>query len=265
MRQLMLIGFSILFASAIARADDKAVVASIKNRWRAQDGESAEQIFARVSRVAHFVPRGWEVNKTSSGQEVATFSWARHSSDKSDDEYTIFWEIMGNGTMTLGPPYAKTMELGWQPFALSLIDSEVVDDEQKPSVGFLHDMSNFNFVTTAQGKLGDLLKRGRCTITDDPVHVTYSPPDSNSPENGDLWHVQLQVDCDIPGPAYFTQGGVILFEKHTKGGWQPASMFARRIAGSPPGTWFDRADPKEQEVFDTARKILRDRGLLGNE
>jgi hypothetical protein len=42
-------------------------------------------------------------------------------------------------------------------------------------------------------------------------------------------------------------------------------MFARRIATYQPGKWFDLADPQEQAVFDTARKVLRDRGLLGNE
>jgi hypothetical protein len=58
---------------------------------------------------------------------------------------------------------------------------------------------------------------------------------------------------------------VVLFDKRTNGDWRPASMFAKRIAGYPPGASFDRADPKEQEVFDTARKALREKGLLGNE
>jgi hypothetical protein len=70
--------------------------------------------------------------------------------------------LASDGTVTLGPPYAKTMELGWQPFALSLIASEVTDEDKEPNLRFLHDLANFNFVTTAQGKLGDLLKRGRC-------------------------------------------------------------------------------------------------------
>jgi hypothetical protein len=219
-RHLIVIGFALGWATATAHADDKALIAKVKTTWLAQDGETAEQIIDKASKVAHFVPRGWEVDEAGSGQEVVTFSWARHSNDKSGDEYTIFWEMAADGTMTLGPPYAKPMELGWQPFALSLIDSEVSDEEEKPNLGFLHDLSNFNFVKTTQGKLGDLLKLGRCAITNDPIHVTYAPPDSEVPKNGDFWHVQLQVNCDIPGPTYFTRGGVVLFDKHANGDWR---------------------------------------------
>ena len=232
-----------LVAATASQAADSAGIAKIKKEWRAQDGETAEQIFAKASKVAHFVPRGWELGKTDSG-EVVTFSWAKHSSDKTEDEYTITWEVAPDGAITVGPPYAKPMELGWQAFALSLIASEVSEEEEKnPNLRFMHDLSNFNFVTTAQGKLGDLLKRGRCAITNDPVHVTYLPPNFKLPENGDFWHVQLQVNCDIPGPAYFTRGGVVLFDKRAKEDWQPASIFARRIANHPPGSWFERPEP----------------------
>jgi hypothetical protein len=253
-----------MLASAAVRADDKALIEKVKTTWRAQDGETADQIIGKAAKVAHFISRGWEVDKAG-GQEVVTFSWVKHSDDKTDDEYTINWEVAADGTMTLGPPYAKPMELGWQPFALSLIASDVSEEEKDPNLRFLHDLSNFNFVTTAQGKLGDLLKRGRCTITDDPVNVIYLPPDTEKPENGDFWHVQLQVNCDVPGPTYFTRGGVVLFDKRTHGDWRQASMFAKRIDSYPPGTWFDRADPNEKAVFDTARKVFRERGLLGNE
>jgi hypothetical protein len=106
------------------------------------------------------------------------------------------------------------------------------------------------------------LKRGHCAINSDPVSVSYAPPDDDKPENGDYWHVQLQVSCDIPGPRYFTRDGVVPFDKPRNGDWQPASMFAKRIANYPPGQWFDKPDPKEQEIFNTARKITRERGLL---
>ncbi len=130
MRHLVLVGFAMALANPIAHADDKALIAKVKTTWRAPDGETAEQIIAKASKVAHFVPRGWEVGQTSDAGEPVFFSWARHSTDKADDEYTITWEVAPDGAMTLGPPYAKTMELGWQPFALSLIASEV-DDEEK--------------------------------------------------------------------------------------------------------------------------------------
>ncbi len=209
-RYLGLIGFALGLATATANADDNALIANVKATWRAQDGETADQIIAKASKVAHFVPRDWEVDKTGSGQEIVTFSWAKHANDKAGDEYTIFWEAGADGTMTLGPPYAKPMELGWQPFALSLIDGEVTDEEKNPNVRFLHDLSNFNFIVTAKGNLGDLLKLGRCAITDDPVSVSYAPKMDDKPESGDYWHVQLQVNCDIPGPKYFTRGGVVL-------------------------------------------------------
>lgn len=262
---MILTSIALIFPSIAVSADDKALIEKVKTTWRAQDGETADQIIAKASKVAHFVPRDWEVDKSGSGQEVVTFSWARHSNDKAGDEYTIFWEMATDGTITLDPPYAKPMELGWQPFALSLIDSEVTDEEKNPNVRFLHDLSNFNFVVTAKGKLGDLLRLGRCTITDDPVSVSYVPKvDDKQPGNGDYWHVQLQVNCDISGPKYFTRGGVVLFDKRVNEDWRPASFFARRIVTNAPGHWFDETDAQEQETFDAARKAFERAGIPTN-
>ncbi|MFV8075341.1 hypothetical protein ACNQ08_27570, partial [Enterobacter cloacae complex sp.6730661] len=50
----------LIAASSPALATDADIIAKVKNTWRAQDGEAPEQIFANVSKVAHFVPRGWE-------------------------------------------------------------------------------------------------------------------------------------------------------------------------------------------------------------
>jgi hypothetical protein len=255
-----LIAFASVMASTVAHADDKAVIDKVKTTWHAQDGETAEQIFAKASKVAHFVPRGWEVGQKTDTGDPVFFSWAKHRSDKSDDEYMITWEVTPNGDFTLGEPYAKTMELGWQPFALSLIASEVSDEEKGPNLQFLHDQSNFNFISTPQGKLGDLLKQGRCKIGN-PVGVDYliKPNDGNTEK--DVWRVQLSVDCKVIGPSYFTHDGIILFEKHGRQDWQPESFFARRIAAYPPGSWFDHADPKEKEIFDAARKAYEDAGI----
>jgi hypothetical protein len=260
MRHLILIGFVLTLATAIAHADDKALIAKVNTTWRAQDGETAEQIIDKASKVAHFVPRGWEVGK-SDGDAYVTFSWARHRNDKEGDEYTINWEVASGGTMTLGPPYAKTMELGWQAFALSLIASEVDDEDKGVNLRFLHDVSNLNFVTTAQGKLGDLLKRGRCTLGD-PVGVDYVPKlDDKQSDKGDFWRVQLSVNCNIAGPRYFTRDGIILFMKRGEEAWQPQSFFAHRIATYAPGSWFDHVDPKEQETWEIARKEFERAGL----
>ncbi|NOJ46053.1 nodulate formation efficiency C protein [Bradyrhizobium sp. WSM 1744] len=234
-------------------------MAKVASTWRAQDGQTAEQIFANVSKVAHFIPRGWKVSKAGN-HDVVTFSWARHASDQEGDEYTISFEPDRDGAVWLYPEYARPMELGWQAFALSLIDSEVTDQEEGVNVRFMRDLSNFNFVTTAQGKLGEVLRRGRCSVTNDPVHVTYVPSNFKQPELGDYWHIQLQVDCDIPGPTYFTRGGAVLFDKRAKEDWRPASLFARRIAAYAPGHWFDSADPQEQMIFDTAKKALERAG-----
>src|SRR5216684_4376898 len=115
MRRLIWISLFFLTAAA-AQAAEAISIAKIKKEWRALDGETAEQIIASVTKVAHLVPRGWEVRRSDDG-DLVTFSWAKHSTDKEGDEYTITWEIASDGAVTLGPPYAKPMELGWQPFA----------------------------------------------------------------------------------------------------------------------------------------------------
>ena len=89
MLRLVLTGLALAVATAAAHADDKALIDKVKTTWRAQDGETAEQIFAKVSKVAHFVPRGWEVGQKSDRGDPIFFSWARHRNDKADDEYTI--------------------------------------------------------------------------------------------------------------------------------------------------------------------------------
>ncbi|MGY8635811.1 nodulate formation efficiency C protein [Bradyrhizobium sp. 14AA] len=242
-------------------ADDKALIEKVKSTWRAQNGETAEQIFAKASKVAHFVPKAWEVGQKTDAGESVFFSWAKHKADKSEDEFTITWEVAPDGTVKLDTPYAKPMELGWQAFALSLLADEASNDERSVKRRFLHDPANFNFVTTAQGKLGDVLRRGRCTIGD-PVGVEYLPKvDEKQTAKGDLWRVQLSVDCNIPGPRYFTRDGIIVFEKPEGRDWEPQSFFAKRIATYAPGSWFDRADPKEQEVFEVGRSALERAGI----
>lgn len=251
MRRLVLVGLALALSNMTAQADDKANLGKVKTAWHAQDGETIDQIITKASKAAHFTPRDWDADDSS-----VTLSWVKRSNDKSGDEYTIYWEVGQDGNITMGPPYARTMELGWQAFALSLIVSEVVDGDREANLPFLHDPSNYNFVATAQGKLGDLLRRGRCAIVE-PVGVDYLPKLTDKlDEKGDFWRIQLSVNCNIPGPRYFTHEGVIIFMKHGTEDWQPQSFFAKRIATYPPGAWFDRADPTEQETFDAARKVL---------
>lgn len=236
---------------------DKALIEKFKTTWRAQDGETVDQIIAKASKVAHFVPRGWEIDTTDEGQKSITFSWAKRPGDKADDEYTIAWEVAADGTMALATSYARPIELGWQPFALSLIDSEVAEEDKKPNLQFSHNPSNFNFIISGKGKLGDLLHRGRCAITDD--HLFYVTKIEDKPDVSDTWHVELEVNCDISGPRYFTRGGLISFQKRGNEDWSPVSFFARRIISNEPGHWFDHADAHEQEIFDAAREMFRQR------
>jgi hypothetical protein len=240
--------------------EEKQLIAKVKSSWRAQAGETAEQIIAKVAKVAHFVPRRWDVGYGVDGSKSVVFSWARHRADKDDEEYTISWDVRSDGALAIGPPYAKPMELGWQAFALSLIQSEIDDEDKGANRRFLHDLSNFNFVETAQGKLGDLLRRGRCSLGD-PVGLDYVPKLS-AEKDGDFFRLQLSVNCDIPGPRYFTHDGVILFVKRGAEAWQPQSFFAYRIANYSPSSWFDRVDPKEQEIFETARKVFERAGIV---
>jgi hypothetical protein len=239
--------------------EEKELIAKVKSTWRTQTGETAEQITAKVAKVAHFIPRQWDVAYGGDGSKSVVLSWARHRTDKEGEEYTISWDINSDGTLALGPPYAKPMELGWQAFALSLIQSEIDDEDNGANSRFLHDISNLNFVQTAQGKLGDLLRRGRCVLGD-PVGVDYVAKLSPD-KDGDFFRLQLSVNCDIPGPRYFTRDGVILFAKRGAGAWQPQSFFAHRIAANPPGSWFERVDPKEQEFWETARRVFDRAGL----
>lgn len=261
MKQSVVWTVFLIAASCPALAAEADNIVKVKQAWRAESGETAEQIFAKVSKVAHFVPRGWEVGQKTDVGKPVIFSWAKHRADKPDDEYTIYWELGSDGAIKMGPPYAKPMELGWQAFALSLIASEVTDEEKGVNLRFLHDPANFNFVTTAQGKLGDLLRRGRCTIGD-PVGVDYLlKVDEKQTSKGDLWRVQLSVNCNIPGPRYFTRDGAIIFEKRAGQDWEPQSFFAKRIATYAPSSWFDRAAPKEQEIFESAREAYKGAGL----
>ncbi|GAB1716214.1 MAG: nodulate formation efficiency C protein [Nitrobacter sp.] len=236
-----------------ARAEEDPLIERVKTAWRAQDGATIDDILTHVARVAHFVPRGWEVGAKHDAGPVF-LSWTRSQGDKPDDEYKISWIISASGAMSLGPSYAKTMRLGWRPFALSLIASEVADEYPQPNVSFLHDASNYNFVVTAQGRLGDLLNKGRCTIGN-PVSLDYVVLPKESKD--DLWRLQLSVDCEIAGPSYFTRNGVIIFTKKNNDTWQPASFFARRIAKYLPGHWFEQEEPDERRAFDAVRKALK--------
>ncbi|WP_245570231.1 MULTISPECIES: nodulate formation efficiency C protein [Bradyrhizobium] len=232
------------------RANDNALVERVKSTWRAQDGETIEQIISNVSKVANFVPRTWGVAEGVDRNEYVFVSWTRHRANKSDEQYVITWKIAFDGTIELASTYAKPMELGWRALALSLIASEVADGERDANLRFLHDPANFNFVTTAQGQLGNLLRQGRCTIVE-PVGVDYLPrPNEKPTEKGGLWRVLILVNCNIPGPRFFTHNGVITFEKSEGHDWEPQSFFAKRIAAFPPGSWFNRIKLKEWEELE---------------
>ncbi|WOH80483.1 nodulate formation efficiency C protein [Bradyrhizobium sp. BEA-2-5] len=242
--------------SSSVRALDNSFVHKVKSTWRAQDGESVEQIVANVSKVAHFVPRMWGTTAGADGTERVFFSWTRHRDNRSHEEYVITWKIAPDGVIKIDSLYAKPIELGWRAFALFLIASEIRDGEKDVNLRFLRDPSNFNFVTITQGKLGDLLRRGRCTVVE-PVDVDYLPKVSEEQTTkGDLWRVLLLVNCNISGPHIFTRNGVVAFEKREGQGWEPQSVFARRIASRPLGSWFDDIEPNERDAQGRARKAL---------
>ncbi|WP_420969738.1 nodulate formation efficiency C protein [Bradyrhizobium sp. B120] len=254
------LGRSLICLAALAatsnnvRCDDNALVERVKSVWRAQDGDTIEHIISKVSKVAQFVPQTWGVAEGIDRTEYVYLLWTRHRNHKSDEQYVIAWKIAVDGTIKLASTYAKPIELGWRALALSLIASEITDGEEDANLPFLHDPANFNFVMTAQGKLGNLLRHGRCNIIE-PVEVDYVPKPNDKPaEKGDLWRVLLLVNCNIPGPHYFTHNGVITFEKSEGQDWAPQSFFAKRIAAFPPGAWFDRIEPNEREALEGARK-----------
>ncbi|WGR98216.1 nodulate formation efficiency C protein [Bradyrhizobium sp. ISRA443] len=251
---------AVVVAISDVRAEDSILVDKVKSTWRSQDGDTIEQIISKVAKVAHFVPRRWGVAQSNDGSEYAFFSWSKHRDDKAA-EYAIIWQAAPDGALKVVSPYAKPIELGWKAFALSLISSEIANGEKAVNLHFLHNPINFNFVMTAQGRLGDLLRHGRCTIGD-PIQVDYlQKVDEKEATQSGLWRALIVVNCNIPGPRYFTRGGVIIFEKAEGKTWEPQSFFAKRIATYPPGSWFDHADPEEQEALEPAKKTLQnDRG-----
>ncbi|WP_456827137.1 MULTISPECIES: nodulate formation efficiency C protein [unclassified Bradyrhizobium] len=204
--------------------------------------------------MAQFVPGNWGVAEGIDGTEYVYLSWTRHHDNKSDEHYVITWKIGTDGKIEVASPYAKPIELGWRALALSLIASEATDGEKNANLRFLHNPVNFNFVTTAQGKLGTLLRHGRCHIIE-PVVVDYATGGNGKPtEKEDRWRVLLLVNCNIPGPRHFTHNGVITFEKREGQDWEPQSFLAKRIAAFPPGSWFDHMEPNELEAIERARK-----------
>lgn len=249
---------SFWISASFAWADDKSIIDKVKGARPGHGDDTIEQIINKASKIAHFIPRSWEVGQKTEGGDPVFLSWAKHRADKSDDEYSILWSVAADGSVTSISSYARLIELGWQAFALSLISDEASsEDENNVNKRFLHDLTNFNFVKTPKGKLGELLLQARCTVGD-PVGVDYVPKlDGKQTEKGDFWRVQISVDCQVPGPRYFTRDGIIIFEKIQGREWEPQSFFAKRIANYPPGSWFDHADPQEQSALEAARKAYQ--------
>ncbi|WP_407185196.1 nodulate formation efficiency C protein [Bradyrhizobium centrosematis] len=234
------------------RSVDSPIIERFKSTWRAQDGETLEQVISNVSKVAQFVPQMWGVAELGDNDFVFV-AWTRHRNNKSDEQYVITWKITPDGTTELASLYAKPMELGWRALALSLIASEVANGERNANFRFLHDPANFNFVTTPRGRLGDLLQQGGCTVVD-PVGVDYLPKRSDKlTQKGDLWRVLLLVNCKPPGSRHFTHNDVIAFEKGQGRDWEPQSSFAKRIATFPPDSWFEPTELKGEEKLGGRR------------
>lgn len=82
MKQSVVWTVFLIAASCPALAAEADNIVKVKQAWRAESGETAEQIFAKVSKVAHFVPRGWEVGQKTDVGKPVIFSWAKHRADK---------------------------------------------------------------------------------------------------------------------------------------------------------------------------------------
>ncbi|WP_246740229.1 nodulate formation efficiency C protein [Bradyrhizobium sp. LCT2] len=252
---LLLTCSGVLAASDGVRADDNTLVDKVKSTWRAQDGETLEQIISEVSKVAHFVPRSWGVAQEIDGGECVFFSWTRHRHDTLGG-HAITWKVAPDGAIKIASTYEKPMELGWQAFALSLIVSEITEDERAVNFRFLHDPADFNFVTTTQGRLGDLPRCGRCTIID-PVGADYLPKVDEKPTTKGRF-----VAGSALGELQYSRAS--LFHpwrnhhlREARGRSLGAAIpLARRIAAFPPGSWFDHIEPKEQEALDGELKAL---------
>ncbi|WP_439373123.1 hypothetical protein [Bradyrhizobium sp. DASA03120] len=107
-------------------------------------------------------------------------------------------------------------------------------------------------MTTAQDKLDDLLRHGRCIIGE-PVGVHYSPKvDEQQAAKGDLWRVELSAGCNLAGLGDFARDGVVIFEKREGQAWEPQSFLAKLLA-----TYASElTDQKDPEAFEGAQKSL---------
>lgn len=234
--------------ATLTQAEETKLLDLVRNGWKARTGETATQVVSGTAKVAHFIPREWYGWVSRDGKERGVgLSWVKQRTDKKEDAYSIQWTVNADGSIVLGPPYAKTMELGTAAFALSLIQAEVNDKIRGPNLRYLRDLRNLNFVDTPQGKLGDLLSKGQCSLRD-PTSVEYGTMGRKTDRRG--FHVQLSVDCHISGPAYFTRDGVIRFQMEDgAASWRPFSFFALRLTKYPPGTWLVVEDATEQKAM----------------
>lgn len=249
----------------LSTAEEADLIAKVKASWHAQTGETADQVIAFAAKTTHFVPREWSGWAFADGTKGAAIGWAKRRKDPADETLTIQWTLHPDGTASLDNAYTRPMDLGSTAFALSLIQSEVNDGIRSANVRFLRDLHNLNFLSTPQGKLGDLLSAGHCVLrAGDPVGIDYGPLSRSTDRKG--FRVQLSVDCRTAGPTYFTKDGVILFERDDgQTAWKPWSFFAVRLAKYPPGHWFEGEEPAEEQVLAGVAAKALEAGMTPND
>lgn len=207
----------------------------MKTTWRAKDGETAEEILAKVAKVARFIPRGgWTAYRSPDGTKGVAAGFVRRRTDKDDETFSIYWAINADGSISSGPMGFKAVDLGWQAFALLLIQDEVDDELKGANVKFLFDPRNLNFMRTDAGPLGDLFVKNRCTpgtALHAGGYLDKGGADRRQP--GDFWTFDTTVTCKSTLPRYCSQEGPIVFRRTGRELWQPAASCANLLVGRP--------------------------------
>lgn len=237
----------------------KPLIAAVQRDWRARSGETAHEIIARLSSVAHFVPRKWYAEVSKDGKERAvSLQWVHNKDDADDESLSVTWDIAPDGRV-LGTD-DRLFDLGSSAFAVDAIQNDVNEERADANVNFLRDPTNLNFVVTPQGKLGDLLAAAKCRLAN-PTYVSGVIASFSASGKA---YVQLQatVNCRydmfkfkdiVEGTYNFTNALVAFVLADGETEWVPASFLAARIWNGRSGHWAEVNLPVEQAVFGAAK------------
>jgi hypothetical protein len=215
---------------------ERDAISAVRTRWRAESGESVDEIISKVGKVAHFIVRGgWGASRDSDEEVSVGFGFVRSKATPDDEALSIYWLIAPDGTAKVGGRGFHSIELGSKALALDLIQSEVDDEVKGADSKYLYDPRNLSYLQTDAGPLSDVFARHRCTPKTALHAAEFAPRGAPGNATGhDQWTFDTTIDCRVPGARYCTDGGVLVFKRQDHGTWQPATACASVLVGKEP-------------------------------